>query len=238
MSTFTSGKTRLAVAAVATLMTLSVAACGSSSSPSSSDSMSGMPSSSSSAAATTGAAATTTAAAGLRATLTDLLTQHVYLAGIALKTAVEKGGNLKNPAVAAAVATLDANSVALSKAVGSVYPAAEAPFLQSWRQHIGFFVNYTLGKATHNTAMANKAKSDLNGYRTSFGQLINSVVPQLPADAVAQELIPHVQTLLDTIDALVAGNTKVFADLEMAAMHMPGTAKILAGGIAANKNLS
>lgn len=230
MTMFNSGKTRLAAAAVATLLTVSVAACGSSSS---SDKPANATSSS-----VTGAAATTTAAAELRATLTDLLTQHVYLAGIALKTAVEKGGNLKDPSVVAAVTTLDGNSVALSKAVGSAYPDAEAPFLQAWRQHIGFFVNYTLGKATKNAAMADKAKADLDGYRTSFGQLINSVVPELPADAVAKELVPHVQTLLDTIDALVAGKTTVFADLEMAAMHMPGTAKILAGGIAENKKLS
>jgi hypothetical protein len=236
MNLTNSGKTRLAAAAVATLMTVSLAACGSSSTTSSTSSTS--PSSSSSTTATTGAAATTTPAAELRAGLTDLLTQHVYLAGIALKTAVDKGGNLKDPSVVAAVTTLDANSVALSKAVGSAYPAAEAPFLQSWRQHIGFFVNYTLGKATKNAAMAAKAKSDLNGYRTSFGQLIHSVVPELPADAVAQELVPHVQTLLDTIDALVSGKAAVYPDLEMAAMHMPGTAKILAGGIAANKKLS
>ncbi|MGN6160705.1 MAG: hypothetical protein ACTHOG_03275 [Marmoricola sp.] len=241
MNRFTSGKTRLATAAVATLMTLSVAACGSSgssASSSSSDSMSNMPSASSSASAVAGTAATTTAAAGLRATLTDLLTQHVYLAGIAIKTALANGGNLKAPAVAAAVATLDSNSVALSKALGSVYPAAEKPFLQSWRQHIGFFVNYTLGKATKNAAMANKAKSDLDGYRTSFGQLIHSVIPQLPADAVAQELVPHVKTLLDTIDALVSGKGDAFALLSKAADHMPMTADILAGGIVANKHLA
>jgi len=39
-----------------------------------------------------------------------------------------------------------------SKAVGAAYPAAEKPFLDSWRQHIGFFVDYTLGKATKNEA--------------------------------------------------------------------------------------
>jgi hypothetical protein len=236
MNLTNSGKTRLAAAAVATLMTVSLAACGSSSTTSSTSSTS--PSSSSSTTATTGAAATTTPAAELRAGLTDLLTQHVYLAGIALKTAVDKGGNLKDPSVVAAVTTLDANSVALSKAVGSAYPAAEAPFLQSWRQHIGFFVNYTLGKATKNAAMAAKAKSDLNGYRTSFGQLIHSVVPELPADAVAQELVPHVQTLLDTIDALVSGKGDAFALLSKAAAHMPMTADILAGGIAKNKGLA
>ena len=177
-------------------------------------------------------------AAGLRATLTALLTNHVWLAGNALDTAVLKGGNLKDPAVTGAVAALDANSVALSKAVGSVYPAAEKPFLASWRQHIGFFVNYTLGKATKDAAMVTKAKADLNSYRTSFGQLINSVIPELPANAVAQELVPHVQTLLDAIDAAIAGSPDYQTKLSMAADHMSMTAAILTGGIVANKKIT
>jgi hypothetical protein len=185
-----------------------------------------------------GAAATKSQVADLRSGLTYLLTEHVYDAGIALKAAVDKKGNLADPGVKAAVSTLDANSVALSKALGSVYPQAEAPFLASWRQHIGFFVDYTLGKATKNTAMADKAKKDLDGYRTSFGQLINTVVPELPADAVAQELVPHVQTLLDAIDAVVAGSPTVTGKLAMAADHMPMTAATLSGGIADNKMLA
>jgi hypothetical protein len=93
-------------------------------------------------------------------------------------TAVSKGGDLKDPQVVGAVKALDANSVALSKAIGSFTPTAEKPFLASWRQHIGFFVNYTLGKATKNDKQVAKAKADLDAYRTSFGQLINSVVPR------------------------------------------------------------
>jgi hypothetical protein len=180
---------------------------------------------------------TDTPAADLRAGLTGLLTQHVYAAGIAISTAVAKGGNVKDPLVVGAVSALDDNSVALSKAVGSAYPKAEAPFLASWRQHIGFFVNDTLGKATRNTAMTAKAVTDLDGYRISFGQLINSVVPELPADAVANELKPHVASLLTTIDALIAGSPAVYGDLQTAAGHMPGTAATLAGGIAANLKL-
>ncbi len=176
-------------------------------------------------------------AAGLRAGLTSLLTEHVYLAGIAISQAVTDGGNLKAPKTAAAVAALDGNSVALSKALGGVYPAAEAPFLASWRQHIGFFVNYTLGKATKNASMVGKATKDLDGYRTNFGQLINSVVPELPADAVAAELTPHVASLFAAIDAVVAGSPTAVPLLKDAASHMPGTAAILAGGIAENKKL-
>jgi hypothetical protein len=176
-------------------------------------------------------------AAALRATLTSLLSDHVWLAGNALDTAVQKGGDLKDPQVVGAVKALDANSVALAKAVGSVYPDAERPFLASWRQHIGFFVNYTLGKATKDDKQVAKAKSDLDKYRTSFGQLINSVVPELPADAVAKELVPHVNSLYAAIDASVAGKPDYQTKLSMAANHMAMTAEILAGGIAKNKGL-
>ena len=178
-----------------------------------------------------------TEAAALRATLTSLLSDHVWLAGNTLDTAVQQKGDLKDPKVVGAVKALDANSVALAKAVGSVYPDAEKPFLASWRQHIGFFVDYTLGKATKNDKQVAKAKADLDAYRTSFGELINSVVPELPADAVAEELIPHVDTLFAAIDASVAGKPDYQTKLSMAADHMVMTAEILAGGIAKNKGL-
>ncbi len=178
------------------------------------------------------------AASTLRSGLTYLLTEHVYYAGIAINQAVADGGDLKAPKTAAAVTALDASSIALSKAVGSAYPDAEAPFLASWRQHIGFFVDYTLGKATKDAAKVTKAMADLDGYRTSFGQLINSVVPELPADAVATELTPHVESVFKAIDSIVAGSPDVFKNLSAAAGHMPGTAAILAGGIAENKKLS
>ena len=178
-----------------------------------------------------------TEAAALRATLTSLLSDHVWLAGSALDTAVQKKGDLKDPQVVGAVKALDANSVALAKTVGSVYPDAEKPFLASWRQHIGFFVNYTLGKATKDDKQVAKAEADLDAYRTSFGELINSVIPELPADAVAEELKPHVQSLYAAIDASVAGKADYQTKLSMAADHMAMTAEVLAGGIAKNKGL-
>jgi hypothetical protein len=178
-----------------------------------------------------------TEAAALRAALTSLLSDHVWLAGNAVDTAVQKKGNLKDPQVVGAVKALDANSVALARAVGSVYPDAEKPFLASWRQHIGFFVNYTLGKATKDDSQVAKAKADLDNYRTSFGELINFVVSELPADAVAKELKPHVNSLYAAIDASVAGKPDYQTKLSMAADHMAMTAEILAGGIAKNKGL-
>jgi hypothetical protein len=94
-----------------------------------------------------------------------------------------------------------------------------------------------LGKATKDDKQVAKAKADLDAYRTSFGELINSVVPELPADAVAEELKPHVQSLYAAIDASVAGKADYQTKLSMAADHMAMTAAILASGIVANKNI-
>ena len=232
-------RTSLRLAAVVCGLAITTAACGSNSTKTATDTATDKATTGTTAAASlTGADAAKSPASELRAGLTYLLTEHVYLAGLATGTAVAKKGNLKDPAVVGAVKALDANSVALSKAVGSAYPAAEAPFLASWRQHIGFFVNYTLGKATKNAAMTAKAVKDLDGYRTSFGQLINSVVPELPAMAVADELKPHVASVFKAIDDVVAGSPAVFTDLSAAAGHLPGTAAILAGGIAADMKLA
>src|SRR5205807_6696656 len=78
--------------------------------------------------------------------------------------------------------------------------------------HDALPIYYTLGKATKNAAKVSKAKSDLDGYRTSFGELIHSVVPELPADAVAAELTPHVASLFAAIDAQVAGSPTAYPD--------------------------
>jgi hypothetical protein len=183
----------------------------------------------------TGAEATATPAAELRAGLTALLQEHVYLAGIAINQAVADGGDLEAPGTASAVGALDANSVALSEAVGSVYGAEGGEqFLALWRAHIGFFVDYTLGGATGNADMQAAARQQLDDYRADFGAFVDSATGgNLPADAVAAELQVHVDTLLVAVDAILAGSPDVFPLLREAAGHMPGTAAALAGAIAA-----
>jgi hypothetical protein len=182
----------------------------------------------------TGAAATATPAAELRAGLTALLQEHVYLAGIAINQAVADAGDLEAPATASAVGALDANSVALSDAIGSIYGAEGGEqFLALWRAHIGFFVDYTLGGATANQEMQDAARQQLDDYRADFGAFVDSATGgNLPADAVAAELQVHVDTLLVAVDAILAGSPDVFPLLREAAGHMPGTAAALAGAIA------
>ncbi|CAN5473516.1 hypothetical protein BH09ACT4_BH09ACT4_22690 [soil metagenome] len=174
---------------------------------------------------------------GLRAAVQAALYDHVYLAAAAIHQALQDGGDLTAPRTAAAVQALDDNSVAVSKLIGSVYPDAEQPFLDSWRSHIPFFVDYTLGKVTNDQAAVDKAVSDLGNYAVSFGELINSVVPELPAAAVQAELEMHATTLLAAIDADIAGDPSYYSLLQESASHMGMTAAALAGGIAANKGI-
>jgi outer membrane murein-binding lipoprotein Lpp len=175
--------------------------------------------------------------AGLRAGLTALFSDHVYLAGGAINAALAAGGDLTEAKTAGAVAALDANSVEIAAAVGSVYPEAEEPFLESWREHIGFFVNYTLGEATGDAAMSEKAVADLTAYAASFGELLNSVVPTLPADAVEEALGMHATTLIAAIDANIAGDPEYYTLLKEAAGHMPMTATAIAGAIAEDQDI-
>ena len=81
---------------------------------------------------------------------------------------------------------LDSNSVALSRAIGSVYgDDAGTAFLALWRKHIGFVVDYTTGVATKNRAKQDKAVSDLLGYATDFGAFLSAACPSLPTRVVA-----------------------------------------------------
>ncbi|MET0481214.1 MAG: hypothetical protein ABWZ69_07635 [Mycetocola sp.] len=175
--------------------------------------------------------------AGLRAGLTALFSDHVYLAGAAIHAALAANGDLTEAKTAGAVAALDANSVDIAAAVGSVYPDAEEPFLESWREHIGFFVNYTIGKATGDQAGADAAVADLTEYAASFGELLNSVVPTLPADAVEEALGMHATSLIAAIDADIAGDPQYYTLLKEAAGHMPMTATAIAGAIAEDQDI-
>lgn len=167
-----------------------------------------------------------TKAATLRASLTALLQEHVYLAGIATGTALS-GGALEAPAAA-----LDENSKALADAIGSVYgdEAGEA-FLGLWRSHIDMFVDYTTGVATGDEARKQGAIDDLTRYAGDFAAFLADANPNVDPDTVVGELTHHVETLTAAIDAQGAGDPAQFTLLREAAGHMDTTAAYLAEAI-------
>lgn len=144
---------------------------------------------------------TDTKAAGLRVVLNNLEAQHVDLAAAATRAGFDGNANFE-----ATAAALDNNSVALSKAVGSVYGAdAEAKFLEIWRSHITFFVNYTVAAKSGDKAGMDKAVSDLNGYVSAISDLLGGATG-LPKDAVASLVTEHVGLLKTAVDKHGAGD--------------------------------
>ncbi|HEX2177350.1 MAG TPA: hypothetical protein VHG70_15710 [Nocardioidaceae bacterium] len=170
-------------------------------------------------------------AADLRAALTYLLTEHVYLAGIAVDTAYVAGP--KSQEFKLAAGALDENTVALADAVGSVAGRDNRrTFLQAWRSHIDDFVTYAVAVKSNDQAGKQQALKDLEGYQRVAGQFFEEVTGgALPASAVRASLDEHVKTLTAAIDAFAAGDAHAFDKLKAAAGHMPMTAQALATGI-------
>jgi len=169
------------------------------------------------------------AAAGLRTTLNLGLREHAYLAGAATNAAL--GG--RDAEFKAAAGALDANSVDISKAIGSVYGKdAEQAFLPLWRRHIGFFVDYTVGVATKDQAKQDRAVGDLIGYTQDFGAFLQSANPNLPKQVVADLVKHHVITLKSVVDAQAANDqTGAYTAMRAAAGHMQMIADPLAVAI-------
>jgi len=174
-------------------------------------------------------ATSATKAADLRTGLNALLGEHVMLAAAATNAAL--GG--RQAEFEAAAGALDANSVDISKAIGSVYGAnAEKAFLPLWRRHIGFFVDYTVGVASMDSAKQDKAVNDLVGYTQDFGAFLSSANPNLPKQAVADLVKTHVLTLKDVVDAQAAKDqVKANKALRTAYSHMHMIADPLAEAI-------
>ncbi len=161
--------------------------------------------------------------------LHQLLSEHVLLAASATGAALGK----REAEFKAAAAALDANSVDLSKAVGSVYGAdAEKAFLPLWRKHIGSVVDYTMGLAMKDKGKQDKAVADLLAYTEEFGAFLSSANPNLTKEAVAGLVKEHILTLKAVIDAQAAGNPdQAYMALRKAYAHMRMIADPLAEAI-------
>ncbi|HWU40059.1 MAG TPA: hypothetical protein VN203_20610 [Candidatus Acidoferrum sp.] len=174
-------------------------------------------------------ATSATKAAELRAGLNTLLGEHVMLAAAATGAALEgREADFK-----AAAGALDANSVDISKAIGSVYgPGAEQAFLPLWRRHIGFVVDYTVGLATQDKMKQDKAVGDLLGYTQDLAAFLNSANPTLPKPALADLVKGHILSLKDVIDAQAAKDpVRANMALRQAYSHMHMIADPLAEAI-------
>jgi hypothetical protein len=173
---------------------------------------------------------TASPAADLRVTLDTLLGEHALLA-----IAASQKGLDGDPDFEAAAAALDANSVEISEAIGSVYgEEAAQQFLDGpslWRDHIGFFVDYTVGLAQKDNAAQQEAVDNLTGYTGAFSGFLAEATG-LPQDALQEGLTTHITQLKGALDAYAAGDyEQAYTLFREAYKHMVATGDTLAMGI-------
>ncbi len=170
-------------------------------------------------------------AAELRAGLTGLLGQHVWLAAAATEGALAGRQDQFEAAATALNGPTDSNTSALVDAIGSVYGAeVGTAFDGLWRseKHIPQFVAYTQAVAAGDDAAKQAALGELTAYATTFGETLHQVNENLPADAVTQDIVMHATTLTAVIDAQKAGDGTAPGLLRKAVAHMSTTADVLA----------
>ncbi len=161
-----------------------------------------------------------TAAADLRVGLNRLLGEHALLAIDA-----SRSGLTGNPDFKAVAASLDRNSVQIADAIGSVYgKQARNTFLNGkflWRDHIRFFVAYTVATAKSDKAGQKRAVSYLQGYIAKQANFFASATG-LPSSALRSALTAHITQLKGQLDAYKAKNYAKSERLAREAYHHMG----------------
>jgi hypothetical protein len=172
----------------------------------------------------------TMSAADLRVTLDRLLGEHAILAMLATQKGLSGDPDFESIAGA-----LDQNGVELSQAIGSVYgDEAADQFLNGpslWRDHIKFFVDYTVALAKKDEAGQQEAVDNLTGYTGAFSGFLAGATG-LPQDALQEGVTQHVMQLKGQLDAYAAGDyDEAYRLFREAYKHMVMTGDTLAGAI-------
>jgi hypothetical protein len=170
-------------------------------------------------------------AAGLRATLNDLLQEHLYAATAA--TGATLAGHADEAAAAGAM--LDRNGEQLAAAIGQLFgPQSQQQFGRIWTAQDGLILAYAKAVSTNDAATRQKALDALN--RQSVPQLAAfwARATGLPEGALANITGDEVQTIKQVVDDQGAKNyAQAAQDDATAADHMEMMADPLAAGIVA-----
>ena len=174
-----------------------------------------------------GAAAASSPVSELQAGLTALLVERAYLVAAATGAVAAAGGVLA-PSSDAALTALEANSAALADLLGATYSEARAPLLETLRSDDRLVARYAVARSDGDAAALAQARADLGAAQGETAQVVRRVVPTLDAGEVATRLRSAVETPLD------AGS---YEQLQEAGREAAGTARLLAAGIARDREL-
>ncbi|MDQ4036534.1 MAG: hypothetical protein M3153_11520 [Chloroflexota bacterium] len=178
----------------------------------------------------TGEASLTSDAANLRVDLNYLLGEHLILAAKATGAALDG----RSDQFEAYGGLLNTNGTDLGAAIGSIYgEEAEGEWNRIWSAHNGFFVDYTTGVATDDTAVQDQAVEDLTTvYVPEFSAFLAGATG-LPEDAIADLVTDHVLQTKAVVDAQASGDFEAaYEAIRTAYAHMSMIGDALAPAIA------
>jgi hypothetical protein len=169
-------------------------------------------------------------AADLRVRLDLLLGEHVIvIAKDSLAATANRADEYSGYAF-----LLAANGGDLGGVMTSAFGASAAyAFDQVWAAQNNYFVDYTVGIASHNAAKSNAAASGLvNGFVPQFAQFMNSMtsIPLDPITQLATEQVLESKAIID--DQAALNNAQMFKDLHRAYVQASRIGDALASAIA------
>lgn len=169
-------------------------------------------------------------AADLRARLDLLLGEHVIV--IAKDSLAATANRADEYAGYATLLTINGNEI--SSVMNSAFGAsATATFDQIWAMQTNYFVDYTVGIASHNADQSNGAASGLvKGFVPAFAQFMSSMtsIPLDPITQLSTEQVLEIKAIID--DQAALNNAKMFVDLHKAYAQATRLGDALATAIA------
>ncbi|WP_404469785.1 copper amine oxidase [Sutcliffiella horikoshii] len=163
-------------------------------------------------------ASVSTPASDLRASLDALLSEHAFLAVVAMQKGIDGAEDFDQAAGA-----LNANTDDLSAAVASVYgEEGGAAFKEIWSSHIGYFVDYVTATAEDNEEGRQQALAELDEYTVEQAAFLDTATEsRLKASELEAGLKMHVEQLVWAFDNYVAGDfEKAYENMRHAIEHM------------------
>ncbi|HET9291522.1 MAG TPA: hypothetical protein VFQ49_10600, partial [Actinomycetes bacterium] len=165
----------------------------------------------------------------LRSAFAMLLGEHMELV-VDAQRATFAG----SPQFEAAAAQVNANTTALTKAMGGIVgPPKAAEFQRAWANHVEGLMAYTAAVAGNDQAAKTVAKQNLEGFAERLGLYFSDVVRNvLAADPVTDAITAHDQHLIDHVDTYAAKDYPRAQQLELEGyQQMLGVANTLVGAI-------
>jgi hypothetical protein len=172
--------------------------------------------------------------ATFRSDLTALFQESVYLLGLGLDE-LAATEDAADPEVEATFRAVDANAVELA---GTLQDDPDE-FLGLWRDHITMIREYEIATQAGDAPGIDQSRESLEAWRDDVGNVLEEDYNTLPDgttlshEAIAEALVPHVDTILAYADAVAAREHTASELLRAAAAAMPDLARTLAGATAA-----